>query len=39
MQGAVQFTSIAIAFNAIKAVGRERILKYLFDVDCEEVND
>lgn len=30
------FTSKEIALDAIKAVGRERILKYLFDVDCEE---
>lgn len=30
------FTSREIAYNAIEAVGKERILKYLFDVDCEE---
>lgn len=30
------FTSREIAYNAIKSVGKDRILKYLFDVDCEE---
>lgn len=30
------FTSKEIAYNAIKAVGRDRLLKYLFSVDCEE---
>lgn len=34
------FTSREIAYNAIKSVGKDRILKYLFDVDCEqETND
>lgn len=30
------FTSKEIAYNAIKAVGRDRLRKYLFSVDCEE---
>lgn len=30
------FTSKEIAEGAIKSVGKDRILKYLFDVDCEE---
>lgn len=30
------FTSKEIAENAIEEVGEDRILKYLFDVDCEE---
>nr|DAR14850.1 MAG TPA: hypothetical protein [Caudoviricetes sp.] len=35
-QGGVQFASKQLVFDAIEAVGKERILKYLFDVDCEE---
>lgn len=39
-QGGVQFASKQLVFDAIEAVGKERILKYLFDVDCkEETND
>ena len=39
-QGGVQFASKQLVFDAIEAVGKERILKYLFDVDCkEEKND
>lgn len=34
--GATYFTSEKVAKDAIEAVGKERILKYLFDVDCEE---
>lgn len=30
------FTSREIAYNAIEAVGKDRILKYIFGVDCEE---
>ena len=30
------FTSKEIAEGAIKSVGKDRILKYLFGVDCEE---
>lgn len=36
VEGATHFTSEKIAKDAIEAVGKERILKYLFDVDCEE---
>ena len=33
------FTSKDIAEGAIKSVGKDRILKYLFGVDCEEETD
>ena len=36
VEGATYFTSGKIAKDAIKSVGKDRILKYLFDVDCEE---
>ena len=35
-QGAVVFASKQLVFDAIEAIGKDRILKYLFDVDCEE---
>ena len=35
-EGVTHFTSEKIAKDAIEAVGKYRILKYLFDVDCEE---
>lgn len=35
-QGTVVFTSKQLVFDAIEAIGKDRILKYLFDVDCEE---
>lgn len=35
-EGVTHFTSEKIAKDAIEAVGKERILKYLFGVDCEE---
>lgn len=34
--GATCFSNREIANGAIKSVGKDRILKYLFDVDCEE---
>lgn len=36
VEGATHFTSEKIAKDAIEAVGKYRILKYLFGVDCEE---
>ena len=36
VEGATHFTSEKIAKDAIKSVGKDRILKYLFGVDCEE---
>ena len=35
-QGAVVFASKQLVFDAIESIGKDRILKYLFDVDCEE---
>ena len=35
-QGGVQFASKQLVFDAIEEIGKYRILKYLFDVDCEE---
>ena len=35
LQGAVMFTSKQLVFDAIEAVGKDRILKYIFGVDCE----
>ena len=35
-QGAVQFTSKQLVFDAIEAIGKDRILKYIFDVESEE---
>lgn len=35
-QGVVQFASKQLVFDAIEEIGKYRILKYLFDVDCEE---
>ena len=37
--GATYFTSGKIAKDAIEAVGKDRILKYLFGVDCEDETD
>lgn len=34
--GNIFFTSKQLVFDAIEAIGKDRILKYLFDVDCEE---
>ena len=36
-QGAVVFTSKQLVFDAIEAVGKERILKYIFGVESENV--
>lgn len=36
VQGTVVFTSKQLVFDAIKAVGKDRILKYIFDVESEE---
>lgn len=35
VQGTVVFTSKQLVFDAIEAVGKDRILKYIFNVDCE----
>lgn len=35
-QGGVQFASKQLVFDAIEAVGKERILKYIFGVESEE---
>lgn len=35
-QGTVVFESKQLVFDAIEQIGKYRILKYLFDVDCEE---
>jgi len=35
-QGVVVFASKQLVFDAIESIGKDRILKYLFDVDCEE---
>mgnify|MGYP007077846559 CR=1 FL=1 len=35
LQGAVVFSSKQLVFDAIEAVGKDRILKYIFGVDCE----
>lgn len=35
VQGAVVFTSNQLVFDAIEAVGKERILKYIFGVESE----
>ena len=35
-ESATYFTSPEIAREAITTIGRERILKYIFGVDCEE---
>lgn len=35
IQGAVVFNSKQLVFNAIEAVGKERILKYIFGVESE----
>jgi len=34
-QGAVVFTSKQLVFDAIEAVGKDRILKYIFGVESE----
>ncbi len=36
IQGTVRFTSRDVLVDAIEAVGKDRILKYIFNVDCEE---
>lgn len=36
IQGTVSFTSRDVLVDAIEAVGKDRILKYIFNVDCEE---
>lgn len=36
-QGAVVFTSKQLVFDAIEAVGKDRILKYIFGVESENV--
>lgn len=35
LQGAVMFTSKQLVFDAIEAVGKDRILKYIFGVESE----
>ena len=35
VQGAVMFTSRDVLFDAIEAVGKDRILKYIFGVESE----
>lgn len=37
VQGTVVFTSNQLVFDAIEAVGKERILKYIFGVESENV--
>lgn len=35
-QGGVQFASKQLVFDAIEAIGKDRILKYIFGVESEE---
>lgn len=39
VQGTVVFTSNQLVFDAIEAVGKERILKYIFGVESEEEDE
>lgn len=39
LQGVVMFTSRHLVFDAIEAVGKERILKYIFGVESEEEDE